>query len=169
MTGFADEKYQENTKGKLYFCIGNARSGKSTVCKKLAKELSATILTQDSFRLAVYDKDHWNDSEPVVFGHIDVAARALLINGTNVIIDETNTLRWRRDHWRNLGGVGFYVDTPVDVCVSRCNPTNEGLIGAVRRMGKNLESFDPRIEGGVARIYRNDGSCDVLLQLKEQQ
>lgn len=168
MSGFANEKYAENPKGNLYFMVGNARSGKSTVCKKLAKELSATILTQDSFRLAVYDRDYHYDSEPTVFSHIDVAARAMLINGTNVLIDETNTLRWRRDHWRGLGGIGFYVDTPTEVCVSRCNPENEGLIGAVKRMGKNLESFDAHKEEKIARIYRNDGSMENLIPLGDK-
>jgi predicted kinase len=166
---FADEKYQENKRGQLYFMVGNARSGKSTVCKKLARELSATILTQDSFRLAVYDRDYHYDSEPAVFGHIDVAARALLINGTNVIIDETNTLAWRREHWRGLGGIGFYVNTPVETCVSRCNSTNEGLIGAVRRMGKNLESFNPLdAKEKIARIYTNDGNVQELIPLESK-
>lgn len=168
MTGFASDKYEENKRGKLYFMVGNARSGKSTVCKQIARELSATILTQDSFRLAVYDRDYHYDSEPAVFGHIDVAARALLINGTNVIIDETNTLRWRRDHWRGLGGIGFFVSTDTETCLSRCREDNEGLRGAVKRMGKNLESFDPKSpDEKIARIYSNDGKIETLIQLEK--
>ncbi len=158
MSGYAEEKYAENPRGKLYFMVGSARSGKSTVCKELAKELNATILTQDSFRLAVYDKDWWGPGEPVVFGHVDIAARALLISGSNVIIDETNTLAWRREHWRGLGGKAFFVKTPLDVCVSRCNANNDGLIEAVNRMHKNLESFDPRDEKEeVLRIFSWNG------------
>lgn len=158
MSGFADEKYAENQRGKLYFMVGSARSGKSTVCKALAKELNATILTQDSFRLAVYDRDWWGDSEPVVFSHVDVAARALLINGTNVLIDETNTLAWRREHWLGLGGEAFYVKTPLDVCISRCDPANVDLIGAVKRMHGNLENYYPReAKEKTLRIYDWNG------------
>ena len=158
MNSFADAKYAENERGKLYYMIGTARSGKSTICKSLAKELNATILTQDSFRLALYDKDHWNAGEAAVFAHVDVAARAMLINGTNIIIDETNTMEWRRVHWSRLGGKAFYVKTPLDLCVSRCDPSNIGLIGAINRMHKNLESFDPRDEKeNVARIYDWNG------------
>lgn len=156
---FADEKYAENPKGKLYFMVGSARSGKSTICKKLAKELDAVILTQDSFRLAVYGRDHWDDSEPIVFANVDVAARALLINGTNVLIDETNTLAWRRKHWVTLGGVGFYVSTPLALCVSRCNSENIGLIDAVKRMHNNLAMFDPREpKEKIVRIYKWNGT-----------
>jgi adenylylsulfate kinase-like enzyme len=166
---FASEKYLENKRGNLYFMVGNARSGKSTVCKQISRELSAVILTQDSFRLAVYDRDYHYDSEPAVFGHIDVAARAMLINGTNVLIDETNTLAWRREHWRGLGGIGFFVNTPVETCISRCNPENHGLIGAVRRMGKNLESFNPEDpKEKIARIYTNDGSVKILIPLESK-
>jgi predicted kinase len=158
MSGFAEEKYAENPRGHLYFMVGSARSGKSTVCKELAKELNATILTQDSFRLAVYDKDWWGPGEPAVFGHIDIAARAMIINGTNVIIDETNTLAWRRDHWKGLGGKAFFVKTPLDICVSRCNSENEGLIGAVKRMHKNIEGFNPRDpKEKVLRVYSWNG------------
>jgi len=158
MSGFAEEKYAENPKGKLYYMIGSARSGKSTVCKELATELNATILTQDSFRLAMYDKDWWGPGEPAVFGHFDVAVRSLLINGTNVIVDETNTMAWRREHWASMGGRAFYVDTPLDVCLSRCNPTNDGLMGAVKRMHGNLTSFNP-LDGKekVMRIYTWNG------------
>jgi predicted kinase len=129
-----------------------------TISKKLAKELNATILTQDSFRLAVYDKDWWGPGEPVVFGHLDIAARALLINGTNVLIDETNTLAWRRDHWKDLGGKAFYVSAPLDVCLSRCDPANDGLRNAVKRMQKNLEIFNP-LDGKerVLRMYTWNG------------
>jgi len=140
---FTNDKYVENEKGKLYFMVGLARSGKTTICRKLSKEFNAIILTQDSFRLAVYDRAYLTESEPIVFSHLDVSARALLINGTNVIIDETNTLLWRRNHWRSLGGVGFYVNTPVEVCISRCNPENVELIGAIKRMDKNLDGFNP--------------------------
>lgn len=159
MSGFAEEKYAENERGKLFFMVGSARSGKSTMCKKLAREFNATILVQDSFRLAVYDKDWWGESEPAVFAHLDVAARALLISGQNVIIDETNTLAWRREHWLSLGGRGFYVSTPVDLCVSRCNQGNDGLIEAVRRMHRNLESFNPKeSKEKILRIYTWNGN-----------
>ena len=158
MQNFAEEKYAENKRGDLYFMVGSARSGKSTICKQLAKEFNATILTQDSFRLAVYDKDWWGPGEPVVFGHVDITARALLINGTNVLIDETNTLPWRREHWRSLGGKAIYIDTDLETCIFRCDPSNEGLIGAVKRMQKNLETFNPIDENErVIRMYKWNG------------
>jgi len=141
---YKEQKLAENERGKLYFMVGSARSGKSTYSKEISKEYNASIISPDSFRLAIYNSGWWVEGEKMVSSHVDVAVRAMLINGTNVLIDETNVLPNKRKRWRELGGQGFYVECPLEVCLSRANEENNaGFKDNIREMHAALEGFDP--------------------------
>jgi predicted kinase len=155
-------KLSEHGNGRLFFMIGLPRSGKSTVLNSLAKELDAVVLNGDSFRLAIYDHDYIQSAESIVFSHIDVAARALRLNGQNIIIDETNSTASKRKHWRDLGGSAIYVNTTPEECIKRCHEEYTNLIDAIKRIGKNLERFDPMDpDEKVVRIYDSAGKMVV--------
>lgn len=152
-------KLSEHGYGQLFFMVGLPRSGKTTVLRKLAVELDAIVLSGDSFRLAIYDHDYIQSAEPVVFSHLDVAARALRLSGKNVIIDETNSSPSKRQHWRASNGSAIFVNTSVDECLKRCHEDYTSLRDAIKRIAKNLGSFDPSDpKEKVIRIYDSGGN-----------
>ena len=166
---YTETKLAENKRGELYFMVGSARSGKSTISKNLAKELNAIIITPDSFRLAIHNQGFLLQAEPTVWSHVDVAVRAILINGDNVLLDEVNVIARDREHWRSLGGKGFYVQCPLEVCLGRANEeNNEGFKDSIRDMHKNLETFDPYDKNErIVRIYSTPNGTDYSTDYSE--
>lgn len=154
------------SKGRLYFTVGLPRSGKSTYCNEWVKgerivnpDSNAVfaywyqsgrpraIVGGDDFRRALHGGEFRIESEGTVFAMMDVAARALLNRGIDVIIDETCTtyetlLRYIK---LDINAQAVFIDTPADVCVERAKADGrEYLIGPIGRMAAQLEDFRSR-------------------------
>lgn len=136
--------------GQLWFTIGCARSGKSTICKQMReKDSNLVILSGDTFRKALYDGVYNRLTEPFIFSTIDVCARALLLDGIDVIIDETCTDI--RTVMRYLAidpyATPILVDTPEQECIRRALINKQHyLVSVIEWQAKNLAKLKPLLE-----------------------
>lgn len=82
------------SKGSLLFCCGLPGSGKSTWALEWAHKHNGrprAVISGDAFRYALHGKAFVPNAEPTVFSMMDIAARALLHSGFDVLMDETCT------------------------------------------------------------------------------
>lgn len=137
--------------GSLFFTCGLPRSGKSFYCDNwiLPDEgdieyTPRAIVCGDDFRYALYGREFQIEAEGTVFAMMDVAARALLKRGFDVIIDETCTteatlLRYLRI---NIDAQAIFIDTPIEVCKERAIACGRDyLLGPIDRMAAQLEKL----------------------------
>jgi predicted kinase len=144
---------------RLYFMVGLPRSGKSTLAAKWLTEnlrlihdqngqvIGTTnpprvVLNGDDFRHAVYGRDFCPEGEGLVFASIDVAARALLRAGYDVLIDETGTTESTIKRYLKIDpdAEAIWVDTPEEECVRRATITNKPyLIPPIKRMAEQMK------------------------------
>jgi adenylylsulfate kinase-like enzyme len=144
---FTAIKYGETKKGKLYFMVGLPRAGKTTLMNKWQEEgPNRVIICFDNIRLALYEKDHLQQMEPFLWEFGTTMAKTLLLSGYDVMMDDTHTSKWKRDYYKDLGGFGMYLNTPLDVCLSRAPQNHHSFKAAIRRMAARLEGFDPKAE-----------------------
>lgn len=156
-----------DNKYRLYFLIGLARSGKSTISNRWAKhEISfnndgviiynqpildfepRVTVNADQWRLALGHRyNSW--AEPIIHGQVQIAVRALLKNH-NVLVDETNTnensiLKWLEE---DIDAIPVFVNTTAEVCKQRAIATNQAdLLPIIERMNINLhKTFGPNLE-----------------------
>lgn len=113
--------------GFAVWITGLPASGKSTLAAALARELSArgvnvAVLESDALRKILTPSPRYDEAERAVFyGAVAHMGRVLADHGVSVIIDATANRRAHRDRARE-GIARFlevFVDTPLEVCVSR--------------------------------------------------
>lgn len=156
--------------GRLYFMVGLPRSGKSSTAQLWLKgpflpdpegerpgHIKFNYLTDgievvrpravvsgDDFRKAVHGHSYIAEAEGLVFSYMDVAIKALLLGGFDVLVDETSTtestiMRYLR---ADLDAVPIWIDTPVDECIQRARATNkEFLIGPIYRISRQMDEL----------------------------
>lgn len=136
--------------GRLLFCVGLPRSGKSTICKQMQeKDNKLVILSGDTFRKALYNDVYNRSAEPFIFATLDICARALLLEGYNIIIDETCTDI--RTVMRYLAidpyAVPVLVDTNKDECIRRALMNKQHyLVSVIEWQDKNLTKLKPFLD-----------------------
>lgn len=145
--------------GRLYFMIGLARSGKSTLSRrwnarrinfneagKVIEDSSPydivtprVVVSADKWRLALGHRyNSW--AEPMVHGPVRIAVRALLMDH-DVLVDETNTTASSIKQWleEDINAVPVLVNTPLAVCKRRAIDSGQAdLIPVLERMHLNL-------------------------------
>lgn len=137
----------EATKGTLYFCVGIARSGKSTACREWLNTVGPrprVIVSGDSVRQALHGGVFSPNAEGHVFATIDTMARALLLSGFDVIIDETSTTEATILRYLKIDpeAVPVWINTPTDVCIQRALVGNKPyLVEPIKRMASQLEKL----------------------------
>lgn len=146
-------------KGRLFFLVGLAHSGKSTVANSWLVEARVprprVVIGGDDFRQAVYGKEYDPDREGLVFAAMDTAIRALLYRGFDVLVDETCTtestlLRYLK---LDLDAIALFVDTDVDTCIERAiRNGREYLITPIRRMDSQLKRLREGWDETVNRL-----------------
>lgn len=132
-------------RGKLYFCIGCPRSGKSTYCKKWVDEKTETtkkvIVNVDEIRLSLHGNRYEPLAETIVFAITHVMIRALLNQGFDVIVDETNTTEISIQRLLEIDANArpILIDTPPEECKKRAIETNQSdLIPVIDRIYENI-------------------------------
>jgi predicted kinase/predicted nucleic-acid-binding Zn-ribbon protein len=144
---FTAIKYSETKKGNLYFMVGLPRAGKSTLMNKWKSEgPNRVIICFDNIRLALYEKDHLQQMEPFMWEFGLTMANTLLLSGYDIMMDDTHTSKWKRDHYKTMGGHGMYLNTPLDVCLKRAPQAHVEFLAAINRMAGRLENFNPKAE-----------------------
>ena len=112
----------------LIATVGLPRSGKSTICRELSKELSAPIVNKDSVRIGLHGHVYIPESEPMVRAITKIMIAALFGAGHEIVIaDETHYSRAARDFvadgpWETKFLV---VDTPAETCIQRATDTQQ--------------------------------------------
>lgn len=171
--------------GNLYFTIGLPRSGKSTECKDwLRKENDVNpgirvgtfvhklfghfdvddrvVVSPDRWRLALGHRYNWF-AEPVVFSHIQIAIRGLLMD-YNVILDDTNTTpeSIKRIYEVDPNAIAIPINTPVEICKERAIKTGQpDLVSVIDRMSINMSmNYGPKFEKLEKTL--NDIRAEVL-------
>jgi predicted kinase len=86
-----DAQVEPNTAPVLILTIGLPGSGKSTFCRRLAPLIDAVILESDALRRLLFKEPTYTPTESRrLFDALHAAARELLTQGRNVIIDATS-------------------------------------------------------------------------------
>jgi hypothetical protein len=174
----------EQEKGRLYYCVGLPRSGKSTRCDSWVRnpdihidytqvfelgDLKAypfdpqkpfvprprAIVCGDDFRQALHGNAYRVEAEGTVFAMMDVATRALLNRGFDVIVDETCTTEQTLLRYLRLdpNAEPVFVDTPEEECVERALASNKPfLVGPIRRMAAQLQHLRTDWDATVKRL-----------------
>jgi len=136
---------------------GLPRSGKSTYAKAL-QEAGYVRLCPDDFRRAIHGRSYHAAAEQLVWAVVDAAARALLMSGHAVIVDATNTIRYRRAGWlriaREIGvpAEAFVMATSAEECHKRNRASPRPVPSEViDRMAAQWEPVQAGPEGLVIR------------------
>lgn len=150
-------------RGRLHFLIGLPQSGKSIAANEWLRgdklpprgdgldcfemftyEKPRVIVCGDDFRHALYGREFQIEAEASVFAMMDVAARALLSRGHDVMMDETCTteatlLRYLRI---DREAVLHVVWTCEETCIERAIAAGRDyLVGPIKRMAKQMNAL----------------------------
>lgn len=163
-------------KGRLFFTVGLSRSGKSSWAnEKWAKYHISTlgdearyyphemdcltfnrvVISGDQFRRALHGSDFRIEAESTVYATMDIATRALLNSGYDVLIDETCTteqtlLRYLR---LDIDAVPIFFDATEEECIQRAIDTNKAyLVGPIKRMARQLKELRSNWDETVTRL-----------------
>jgi predicted kinase len=164
------------TSGRLYYLLGIPRCGKSSFANKWVRyedkqtidELEGVytsyvyelynprvILCADSFRYALTGEVYEKEAEAAIYTMVDYAAKALLLTGHDVLMDETSSTKatLRRYYRLDINATGIWIDTPKEVCIERAkNLKQDYLIPVIERISKQLDKLRPIYNQVVAEI-----------------
>lgn len=113
------------------------------------------IVAGDDFRHAIHGREYLVEAEGLVFASMDIAARALLRRGFDVIIDETCTtqstlLRYLKI---DINAFPIFIDTPAEVCAARAVAAGRDyLLGPISRMDAQLRALRADWDNIVAKL-----------------
>lgn len=148
MDEYTKTKLEEVRKGELWYMIGLPRSGKSTFSSQWELEKpKRVVVNADSIRLALHGNGFLLEKEPEVHHIVYITVKALLLQGYEVLVDETNYKPELRQIWRELGGKGIYIPTPIDICLSRVKGSDErvqAFKSAMIKMDEDLKKDPPQ-------------------------
>jgi hypothetical protein len=113
------------------------------------------IVCFDNIRLALYERDHLQQMEPFVWELAQTMAGTLRLSGYNVMMDDTHSSKWKRDHYKAKGGHGIYLNTPLEVCLSRMPENYKTLRDCAVRIDQQLKNFDPAKENIVVVDWKS--------------
>lgn len=138
-------------KPQLIAMMGLPRSGKSTIVKRLMKELGAPVVRRDAIRLALHGQRWQKEAEPMVKALSVYMIKSLFLSGHDVVIcDETNYSRAARDAVKSSDWdtVFYEIKTSPEVCKERAVLTNQpDLMKVIDEMYARYEPLGKDEEG----------------------
>ena len=143
----------------LYMLIGLPRAGKTTWAKRKQKNDGAVIVSADAIRYLVYGQRFWGEGEPLMWSIRSIVLKMLMEQGVNIIIDETNTKRERRQPIIEMakayryGVVGVVITTSEKTCIARAEAEgDEAIIPVIKRMAEQHAQEPPAYGEGFDEI-----------------
>lgn len=121
---------------RLYFTIGSARSGKSTLVSEYAERFDLTIVSGDSIRKALHGCRYSSYAEGMVDSIKHIMIRSLLDSGNIVIVDGTHTTIQSIIKLLEIepDASPIVMNTDLDICIERAIATNQkDLIPVIER------------------------------------
>lgn len=170
--------------GRLYFTVGLPRSGKSVYCDLWVKKRDPetvqiiqdamvsrefiiwnrvpgakprAIVAGDDFRHALHGHEYLVEAEGAVFTAMDLATRALLRRGHDVIVDETCTTQSTLLRYLKIDVEArpVFIDTQAEVCIERAKADGRDyLVGPIERMDAQLKALRADWDNTVAKLKR---------------
>lgn len=130
-------------RGKLFFTIKLPQSGGSTFCNWFVQNRpNCVVIGGDDFRNALYGREFQIEAEGTVFSTMDVAIRALLNRGFDVIIDETSTTEATLFRYYKIdeNAKEIWINTTKEECIKRAIENNRRyLVLPIKRMAKQFD------------------------------
>ncbi len=125
---------------RLVVMVGLPRSGKSTVVRELYQPKGYAVVNPDSVRLALHGQAFVPSAEPLVWAVVELMVDALLLAGSRVVVDATNSTAKRREMWVRRGAKFHMLGTPAVKCIERARAGgNENLVPIIQRMSDAFE------------------------------
>lgn len=154
---------------KLYVMVALPRSGKSTYVQE---HFSDTVkVSADQLRLLIYGKRFMFKGEAEVWRTREVMLKALMEQGLEIVIDETNVSKESRRVLIDLGkeylyqSVAIVIKTDKEICKKRAIETNQvDLVPVIERMAKKYEEVTEK--EGFQEIIIVDGNADDKVPLE---
>lgn len=140
----------------LAITCGLPCSGKSDLAYQL-QERGWVYLNPASFREALCGEDYRPEVDNMVWAIMETAARALLIEGYDVLVGGMNPTSDKRMRWSRMAkSFGFrlqihYANLNAEDCIARCNPEErdpETIKKAARYFRKPT-----KYEGEIIKLY----------------
>lgn len=153
----------ETNLGTLIAMHGLPRSGKSTIARKLSKELNAPIVNRDNIRLALHGQVYAKEAEPFTRAIYKVMIHALFLSGHPVVIaDETHYSRASRDFIRDGPWTTEFraVPTAPLICIQRAYETKQPwLPPVIEEMAKRHEPL------GKDELHHKNCKCPICTEI----
>lgn len=161
-------------KGNLFYTVGCPHSGKSTFAndwiqgEKLPERgdqfdcftvhkinKPRVVLGGDDFRSALTGHEFVLQAEGMVASCIDIAAKALLNRGFDVLIDETSSTKATliRYYRLDINATPIFIDTSREECIRRAIANKrEYLVGPINRIANQLDKIRPKWDETIKSI-----------------
>jgi len=144
----------------LYVMVALPRAGKSTYIKKYLQGIIQ--VSADQLRLLISGKRFSPKQEPKVWWVRSIMLEALMQQGFDVVIDQTNINRQRRRPLLELAEkygyrtIAIEIKTDIETCKKRAMETGqEDLLPVIDKMARNYQAVD-QDEGFDEIIYFNN-------------
>jgi chloramphenicol 3-O-phosphotransferase len=154
-------KKKANSIGKLFFLMGVARAGKSTIARQWqqyeidiqyntirkhigSKKIPRIIVNADWLRLALTGQVFVQEAEDMVHAVKHLIIRTYLNNGYDVLCDGTHTTKTSIQDllYIDKNADFFMIDTDINECKQRAIDSNQEYLihkGVIDRMAKQME------------------------------
>ena len=149
-------------KGHLFYTVGCPHSGKSTYANNWVDgfisglhENNRVVLGGDDFRSALTGHEFVLQAEGMVASCIDIAAKALLNRGFDVLIDETSSTEATliRYYRLDINALPIFIDTSREECIRRAIANKRDyLVGPINRIANQLERIRPKWDETIKSI-----------------
>ncbi len=144
----------------LYVMVALPRAGKSTYIRKYLREI--VQVSADQLRLIISGERFSPKQEPKVWWVRSIMLEALMQQGIDIVVDQTNINRHRRKPLLELAkeygyrSTAIEIKTGIEICKRRAIKTGQkDLLPVIEKMAHNYEEVN-KDEGFDEIIYYNN-------------